>query len=185
MSENAEALNDQAGGPAGVRAPLAENDLLHPAAADDFTTDDDDDDDGDGDATPDAKATKPKRKRRKPNRSALSKVKGRRGALVVFNSLPIDLVLEICGYLDPADLYTLSNTSKIFRQVVTGPSSAALWVEARARVGLPELLLPMTDLQYAALLFSRSGCRYCNRKNAGRPDVYLRSRVCTACLKEQ
>ncbi|TKA49958.1 hypothetical protein B0A53_06537 [Rhodotorula sp. CCFEE 5036] len=122
------------------------------------------------------------KKKQKKNRSSLSKVKGRKGALKAFNALPLDLVLDICSYLDPADLYVLSNTSKVFRAVVTGPSSAQLWIDARARVGLPELELPMTDLQYAAHLFGR-GCQFCKRKNAGKPEVYFRARICSACLK--
>ena len=129
-------------------------------------------------------ASEPLKKKQKRNRSSMSKVRGRRGALKAFNSLPLDLVLDICSYLDPADLYVLSNTSKVFRAVVTGPSSAQLWIDARARVGLPELQLPMTDLQYAALLFGR-GCRFCDRKNAGKPEVYFRARICSACLKSQ
>jgi hypothetical protein len=124
------------------------------------------------------------KKKQKKNRSSLSKVKGRKGALKAFNALPLDLVLDICSYLDPADLYVLSNTSKVFRAVVTGPSSAQLWIDARARVGLPELELPMTDLQYAAHLFGR-GCQFCKRKNAGKPEVYFRARICSACLKSQ
>lgn len=124
--------------------------------------------------------------RRKPkrnqNRSALSRVKGRKGALKAFMSLPLEVVLEICTYLEPADLFSLSNTSKVFRSVVTGPASTQLWIDARTKVGLPELLLPMSDLQYAALLFSRNGCQFCGRKNAGKPEVYYRARICTACL---
>ena len=128
--------------------------------------------------------SEPPKKKQKPNRTSLGKVRGRRGALKAFNSLPLDLVFDICSYLDPADLYVLSNTSKVFRAVVTGPSSAQLWIDARARVGLPELQLPMTDLQYAALLFGR-GCQFCKRKNAGKPEVYFRARICSACLKSQ
>ncbi|GAA5981378.1 hypothetical protein JCM10908_004087 [Rhodotorula pacifica] len=132
-------------------------------------------------------AGEPARKKKKqPNRTPLGKVRGRRGALRIFNSLPLDLVVDICSYLDPADLFVLSNTSKVFRSVVTGPSSAQIWLDARARVGLPELSLPMTDLQYAALMFGgRSGCQLCGKKNAGKPEVYFRARVCTACLKSQ
>lgn len=128
--------------------------------------------------------SEPLKKKQRKNRSSMSKIRGRRGALKAFNSLPLDLVLDICSYLDPADLYVLSNTSKVFRAVVTGPSSAQLWIDARARVGLPELELPMTDLQYAALLFGR-GCQFCDRKNAGKPEVYFRARICSACFKSE
>jgi hypothetical protein len=59
--------------------------------------------------------------------------------------------------LDVPELLTLSNTSKNFRAVVTGDSSAKLFKEARERMGMPELLVPMPDLRYANLLFGK-GC---------------------------
>ncbi|KAL7337894.1 hypothetical protein BJY59DRAFT_641141, partial [Rhodotorula toruloides] len=70
---------------------------------------------------------------------------------------PLPFLAQIASHLDPCDLYVLSRTCKVFRSVVTGTNSQALWQEARARVGLPELALPMTDLQYAHLLFGK-GC---------------------------
>ncbi|BGP04422.1 hypothetical protein JCM10049v2_000223 [Rhodotorula toruloides] len=130
----------------------------------------------------DAPAPPPAKKPK--NRSALSKVKGRKGAMAVFNALPIDLIFDIASHLDPCDLYVLSRTCKVFRSVVTGTNSQALWQEARARVGLPELALPMTDLQYAHLLFGK-GCTFCDRKNAGKPEPYFRARICTACMKDK
>lgn len=93
-------------------------------------------------------------------------------------------VPQIASHLDPCDLYVLSRTCKVFRSVVTGSNSQALWQEARARISLPELELPMTDLQYAHLLFGK-GCTFCDRKNAGKPEPYFRARICTACLKEK
>ncbi|GAA6051938.1 hypothetical protein JCM3770_006586 [Rhodotorula araucariae] len=123
--------------------------------------------------------TRPKKKAR----TTTSRVKGRRGVLSAFSWLPLDLVYEICSNLDPRDLFALSTTSKAFRSVVTGNLAAGLWKEARERVGLPELELPMTDLQYAHLLFGK-GCSFCTRKNAGKPDTFYRARICTACLRD-
>ncbi|GAA5888823.1 hypothetical protein JCM6882_002866 [Rhodosporidiobolus microsporus] len=120
--------------------------------------------------------------RRKKPKTAFDRIKGRKGAMEVFNSLPLDLIYEICSNLDPPDLFALSTTSKIFRAVVTGPSSKPLWIGSRAKVGLPELELPLTDLQYAQLLFGR-GCTFCERKNAGKPDPFIRARICGACYK--
>ncbi|GAA5987649.1 hypothetical protein JCM11641_001180 [Rhodosporidiobolus odoratus] len=125
------------------------------------------------------------RPKKKPKtRSVTSKVKGKKGAMEIFNSLPIDLLYEVASNLHPADLFALSNTSKVFRNVVTGASSSALWSAARERVGLPELeLANMTNLQYGQLLFGK-GCSFCPRKNAGKPDPYYRARICTGCFKE-
>ncbi|BGP12382.1 hypothetical protein JCM10213_002013 [Rhodosporidiobolus nylandii] len=133
-------------------------------------------------AAPAEEAAPPPKKQRK--NSKLARVRGKQGKLQVFNNLPLDLIYEICSNLEPADLLALSTTSKVFRSVVTGNASKGLWLAARARVGLPELeLANMTDLQYAQLMHGK-GCSFCERKNAGKPDVYMRARICTACLKE-
>ncbi|GAA5855153.1 hypothetical protein JCM8547_002401 [Rhodosporidiobolus lusitaniae] len=125
----------------------------------------------------------PAPKKARKGRSAASKVRGKTGAMAVFNSLPLDLIYEICLHLTPVDLHALSNTSKVFRSVVTGNASKPLWVSAREAAGLPELELAMTDLQYAHLMHGK-GCTFCTRKNAGKADTYFRARICTACLKE-
>ncbi|GAA5827243.1 hypothetical protein JCM11251_001186 [Rhodosporidiobolus azoricus] len=130
----------------------------------------------------DSPAKPPAKKAKKQTYSAWSKTKGRKGAMEAFKSLPLDLIYEICCNLEPADLFALSTTSKIFRAVVTGPSSKPLWIGAREKLGLPELELPMTDLQYAQLLFGK-GCSFCDRKNAGKPEPFIRARICGACSK--
>ncbi|GAA5837219.1 hypothetical protein JCM9279_005622 [Rhodotorula babjevae] len=129
----------------------------------------------------DEPAVEPKPKKA---RTAGTRVKGRRGAMSAFTSIPLDLLFDICFNLEPRDLLALSTTSKVFRSVVTGASSGPLWVAARERVGLPELEHPMTDLQYAHLLFGK-GCSFCSRKNAGKPEVSYRARICQACMKDK
>ncbi|GAA5897022.1 hypothetical protein JCM5296_004274 [Sporobolomyces johnsonii] len=129
-------------------------------------------------ATPD-KATSSAPPAKKPR---AKRVKGRKGALQVFNALPLDLLYEICSNLDSADLFALSNTSKVLRAAVTGPSSKQLWIDARANIGLPELEVPLDDLAYAQLIHGK-GCTFCDRKQAGKPDPFFRARICTACLK--
>jgi hypothetical protein len=62
---------------------------------------------------------------------------------------------QLCFHLDVPELLALSNTNKNFRAVVMGESSAKLFKAARERMGMPELLVPMSDLQYATLFFGR------------------------------
>ncbi|GAA6059383.1 hypothetical protein JCM10212_003281 [Sporobolomyces blumeae] len=125
----------------------------------------------------------PPKRPRASRPSAPSRVRGKKGRLSGFMRLPLDMVFQICTHLEVPDLFTLSNCSKATRAVVTGPSSAGLWKRARAAMAMPELEVPMTDLQYAALMFGK-GCDYCDRKNAGKPDPYYRKRICTQCLKD-
>ncbi|KPV78150.1 uncharacterized protein RHOBADRAFT_50657 [Rhodotorula graminis WP1] len=138
----------------------------------------------DGDDAPHADQVDEPQPKPKKARTAGARVKGRRGAMSAFTNIPLDLLYDICANLEPRDLLALSTTSKVFRSVVTGAASAPLWVAARKRVGLPELAHPMTDLQYAHLLFGK-GCSFCTRKNAGKPEVFYRARICTACMKDK
>ncbi|GAA6019175.1 hypothetical protein JCM11491_001403 [Sporobolomyces phaffii] len=116
-------------------------------------------------------------------RKAQPRVKGKKGALQVVMTLPVDLIWEICTHLGVGDLLALSNTSKSFRAVVTGEGSRALFQSARRRAGLPELESEMTDLQYAELIYGK-GCHICHKGTAGKVDPSFRARICTACLKD-
>ncbi|GAA5922955.1 F-box protein [Sporobolomyces koalae] len=113
-------------------------------------------------------------------RSKEKRIRGKKGLLKAAQSLPVDMIFEICSHLDVADLLNISNTSKSFRRLVTGPASKGLFRDARAREGIPELLVPMTDLQYATLLFGKN-CHLCGRKHAGKIDPMLRARICRTC----
>ncbi|GAA5950337.1 hypothetical protein JCM3765_004512 [Sporobolomyces pararoseus] len=116
-------------------------------------------------------------------RNAQSRVKGKKGALKRVLDLPVDLIWEICSHLDVQGLLALSNTNKSFRTVVTGESSKAFFKRARERIEMPELLLPMSDLRYATLIYGK-GCNICGNSNAGKVDPSFRARICSACLKK-
>ncbi|GAA5950324.1 hypothetical protein JCM3765_004505 [Sporobolomyces pararoseus] len=116
-------------------------------------------------------------------RNAQSRVKGKKGALERVLDLPVDLIWEICSHLDVQGLLALSNTNKSFRTVVTGESSKTFFKRARERIGMPELLLPMSDLRYATLIYGK-GCNICGKSNAGKVDPSFRARICSACLKK-
>ncbi|GAA5969174.1 hypothetical protein JCM3765_005747 [Sporobolomyces pararoseus] len=111
------------------------------------------------------------------------RVKGRRGALKAFKDLPLDLIFEICAHADVPALLALSNTNKSIRRVVLGESSSNLFKQARQRMGMPELLVPMTDLQYAELIFGK-GCNFCSNKFA-KVELLFRARICKTCLDSE
>ncbi|GAA5898127.1 hypothetical protein JCM8208_000160 [Rhodotorula glutinis] len=162
-----------------VIIPRASKTASRKRAAQSTPSDDNDASFAPGDDEPEVVKPKPKKAR-----TAAARVRGRRGAMSAFTNIPLDLLYDICANLEPRDLLALSTTSKVFRSVVTGAASAPLWLAARERVGLPELEHPMTDLQYAHLLFGK-GCAFCTRKNAGKPEVYYRARICSACTKDK
>ncbi|KAF5381222.1 hypothetical protein D9757_007847 [Collybiopsis confluens] len=82
------------------------------------------------------------------------KVKGKLGLLErLAKDMPLDIIFEVFGHLDPGDLLRLSRTSKDLRQILMSKSSELIWRIARDNV--PELPARPEDLnepQYARLI---------------------------------
>ncbi|KAG2083948.1 hypothetical protein BD769DRAFT_1397808 [Suillus cothurnatus] len=100
-------------------------------------------------------------------------------------TMPIDILLEIFGLLEPADLLYLSRTSKAFRKVLLSNNAVSVWKAARAnRGGVPDCMPGMSEVTWANLLFGGSQCYVCGTKGITRIDFGIRRRVCTSCLKK-
>ncbi|KAJ3993840.1 hypothetical protein F5050DRAFT_1842552 [Lentinula boryana] len=81
-----------------------------------------------------------------------SKVVGRssRGRLENILKIPLDVMLEIYGYLEPLDILRLSRTSKDLRAFLMIRSNAIVWRTARSNVpDLPPLPFDLSEPQYA------------------------------------
>ncbi|KDR77418.1 hypothetical protein GALMADRAFT_65553 [Galerina marginata CBS 339.88] len=71
--------------------------------------------------------------------------------------LPVDIVFEIFGWLNPVDLLSLSRTSKNWRALLMTRSSTSVWRSARLNLdGLPDCPDGLSEPQYAELAFGRS-----------------------------
>ncbi|BGP20172.1 hypothetical protein JCM10213_000743 [Rhodosporidiobolus nylandii] len=103
------------------------------------------------------------------------------GKLKHFVSMPMDVLSEICTYLDPLDLLHLSRSSRQFRSVFLRPSSASLWRKARRNVALPDLEFSMAEPAYASLMLEKY-CMACRSQKPTLPkaDYYLRKRFCSS-----
>jgi hypothetical protein len=55
------------------------------------------------------------------------RIRGRRGQLKVMTELPIDILMEIFGHVEPYDLLCLSRASKGLRSVIVGENTSTLW----------------------------------------------------------
>ncbi|KAG2338543.1 hypothetical protein BDR05DRAFT_1004117 [Suillus weaverae] len=100
-------------------------------------------------------------------------------------TMPIDILLEIFGLLEPADLLYLSRTSKAFRAVLLSNNAVSVWKSARVnRGGVPDCMPGMSEVKWADLLFGGSRCRVCGTKGITRIDFGIMRRVCTSCLKK-
>ncbi|KAG6913438.1 hypothetical protein DXG01_006821 [Tephrocybe rancida] len=94
-------------------------------------------------AAADADGSKPKRV-----------VRGRRGQLEQMSQLPLDILFEIFGQLDPMDILNLTRTSKALRNMLMQRSATYVWKNARSHIpGLPDCPNDMSEPEYANLVF--------------------------------
>ncbi|KAG6813335.1 hypothetical protein H0H92_011883 [Tricholoma furcatifolium] len=123
-----------------------------------------DSDDSGADSEGSFKAPKTKKPRKSATDAGGSKsrrmVRGKRGKLEQMAELPLDVLFEIFGQLEPIDILNLSRTSKSLRNILMSRSSIGVWRNARAHVeGLPECPDDMSEPAYANLVFYP----YCHR----------------------
>ncbi|KAK0196011.1 hypothetical protein F5146DRAFT_1028152 [Armillaria mellea] len=137
----------------------------------------------------------PPRKRRKavgneseeniPAKGAVRAVKGGRrsaGKLSAFVELPLDILLEIFGLLNPLDLLRLARLSKDFRKVLLSKSTICAWKSARSNLeGFPGPYPGMSEPAWVNLAFMPE-CHYCT-KTVRYPDMSLKTRLCPSCAK--
>ncbi|KAJ3722695.1 hypothetical protein DFJ43DRAFT_1042093 [Lentinula guzmanii] len=100
-----------------------------------------------------------------------SKVVGRssRGRLENILKIPLDVMLEIYGYLEPIDILRLSRTSKDLRAFLMIRSNAIVWSTARSNVpDLPPLPFDLSEPQYANLAFDS----YCHNRLYSRSNLH-------------
>ncbi|PPR02556.1 hypothetical protein CVT26_012024 [Gymnopilus dilepis] len=97
-------------------------------------------------------------------------------------NMPLDLLFEIFGHLNPKDILNLLVTSKRFYDTLSAPSATTIWKEARQRVGAPDPPSFMTEIRWAILVF-RNICHNCNIKIVHKIDFSLLRRLCRPCRK--
>ncbi|KAG1731967.1 uncharacterized protein EDB91DRAFT_701462 [Suillus paluster] len=118
-------------------------------------------------------------------KAPVAKGSGRRKTLSLIVTMPIDVLFEIFGLLEPADLLHLSRTNKAFRTVLLCSNAISVWKAARAnRGGVPDCMPGMSEVKWANLLFGGSRCHVCGAKGIQRIDFGIGQRVCTSCLKK-
>ncbi|GAA5891484.1 hypothetical protein JCM6882_004487 [Rhodosporidiobolus microsporus] len=128
---------------------------------------------------------------RKKRRTAKGKGKGKgqgkkaSGPRVdLLKTMPMDLLVEIFSYLLPSELLALSRTSKPYRQLLTSKQSKPIWRRSRRLIEMPDLEADdMSEMAYAQLVFDKI-CEVCSKGRTGRPDYYLRLRLCSDCSKD-
>ncbi|GAA5900415.1 hypothetical protein JCM6882_001241 [Rhodosporidiobolus microsporus] len=121
------------------------------------------------------KARKGKGKSRMPKRDV--------GKLSSFVSMPLDILAEIAGHLDPLTLLHMSRANKAFRAVFASPRSKPIWHAARRNIDLMDLEADdLSEMAYAALMFEKV-CHVCGKDRAQIVNFDIRRRFCKACQR--
>ncbi|GAA6007120.1 hypothetical protein JCM10207_001515 [Rhodosporidiobolus poonsookiae] len=135
-------------------------------------SDDDDEDDS------------PKPKKRKTAKGKGKAKKDSKPKEDLLRTMPMDLLVEIFSYLVPGELLNLSRTAKAYHDLLSSKKSRPIWRRSRRIVKLPDLEdESWSEAAYAALMFGNK-CECCKKTYTGRPDFYLRLRLCKECRKD-
>ncbi|KAF9559585.1 hypothetical protein CPC08DRAFT_708759 [Agrocybe pediades] len=158
-------------------------------------------DDSDGEDDEQGTCSTPKKqcgsKRKNPankaaNPSPTKKLRGMRGRLKDILEMPMDILVEIFGHLDPLALIHLTWTTKGFRILLLSKNadSRAIWKASIANVpGLPPCPGDLSEPKYAYLAFVNI-CHRCHKwgrnSNSIRIFWYARVRLChSPCAEEE
>ncbi|KAF4614986.1 hypothetical protein D9613_003359 [Agrocybe pediades] len=121
------------------------------------------------------------------NPAPKKRVRGTRGLLKGLLDMPMDILVEIFGHLNPLDLLHLTRTTKAFREflLVKNADSHAIWKESIANVpGLPPCPEDMSEPRYTHLAFVNI-CHKCDKKATSvQVFWYLRLRLCKQCAEQ-
>ncbi|KAL0946623.1 hypothetical protein HGRIS_012819 [Hohenbuehelia grisea] len=127
----------------------------------------------------------PAPKRRKNNPSSSTAPSRRvRGRLQNLPGMPLDILFEIFGHLQPLDLLRLARTTKDLRGTLMRRSTVTVWRQARANVGddFPDCPPDLSEPAYANLAFD-THCHFCLNPRAGFIMWISYVRSCKRCLE--
>ncbi|KAH8106823.1 hypothetical protein BXZ70DRAFT_252257 [Cristinia sonorae] len=109
----------------------------------------------------------------------------RRKTLERLPDMPLDILFEIFGHLNPLDVLHLSRTSTALRNLLMHPSARPIWQAARESVeDLPDLPADLSEPAYAHLVFD-TYCDFCLTSRVPKPMWMCRLRCCNKCLKTE
>lgn len=113
--------------------------------------------------------------------------------LQVAQTIPSEILIEICSYLHPQDLYSLASVCKRYRSLLWSKSSTTtqqIWRTSRLRFVANLSLIPptgMSEQQYIWLMVLLKKCMFCGEKNKLELTMYWEFRMycCNKCLYER
>ncbi|KAJ6473640.1 hypothetical protein C8R47DRAFT_1145095 [Mycena vitilis] len=98
-------------------------------------------------------------------------------------AIPLDVLLEIFGQLEPKDIIQLSRTNHTFRSHLLANAAHGVWRKTRQNIDGPDCPADLSEQQWVHLLYGDTRCQTCGAKNIQRVDFGLRRRTCTGCMR--
>ncbi|KAF8671659.1 hypothetical protein RHS04_08153 [Rhizoctonia solani] len=103
------------------------------------------------------------------------------GGLGSLVALPVEVLVQILTYLQPAELMTLARLSKQLRTMLMDPNSRFIWQKVISNFpGLPPCPRDVSEPKYVSLLFSET-CSSCGTSSTVPMDPYIMARLCHTC----
>ncbi|KAJ7651696.1 hypothetical protein DFH06DRAFT_1475710 [Mycena polygramma] len=98
--------------------------------------------------------------------------------------MPVDILFEIFGLLDPYDVLRLARVTKPFRRLLLHKSASGVWRAARENLtpSMPDRPPGMSEPAWIHLVFDTQ-CHFCSTKGLRVVDWRLRVRTCAKCIK--
>src|SRR4051794_39947580 len=104
--------------------------------------------------------------------------------------IPVELFIEICLFLPPVDLLTLSQVCRKFREYLCAPNSYTtqqIWKESRLKFIPEENMSPpegMSEEKYVELLMMERSCQVCKRSKECEIYWEFGVRCCDKCFNK-
>ncbi|KAI0310926.1 hypothetical protein OF83DRAFT_1295639 [Amylostereum chailletii] len=131
----------------------------------------------------DAPTKKPTRRVRRRTEPSTGPVRKGRGRLRDLPSMPLDILFEIFGHLEPGDLVQLTRVTKPFRQILLTRRQRLLWKSSFDLVpGTPDCPEDVPEPVWANLLFGGAYCHSCGARPVLKIIFSLMRRACKACM---
>ncbi|KAG6810961.1 hypothetical protein H0H92_009609 [Tricholoma furcatifolium] len=113
------------------------------------------------------------------------RTKGKLGKLAGLLDLPLDVLFEVFGNLNPYDLLKVARTTKEFRRLLMSKSSVTVWRAALSSIpDLPACPPEMCEPAWVNLVFDPH-CHFCMKPNIRTVEWSLRTRICNTCAKSK
>src|SRR3954470_4016532 len=103
--------------------------------------------------------------------------------------LPTEILIQICSYLSPYELFLLRETCVGFNKFLDEPKSSitqGMWKKSRKEFLKDETNPPkgMSERNYVKLLYYKEYCQFCGHNNKVKIYWQFKVRCCHECLKK-